>query len=35
MQYQVQFAKEHQANAQLLRDLVEEIERLEDANKNT
>jgi predicted urease superfamily metal-dependent hydrolase len=34
MQYQVQFAKEHQANAQLLRDLVAEIERLEDANKN-
>jgi len=34
MHYQLQFAKEHQANAQLLRDLVAEIERLEDANKN-
>jgi hypothetical protein len=29
MQYQVQYAKEHQENAQLLRDLVAEIERLE------
>jgi len=34
MQHQLQFAKEHQANAQLLRDLVAEIERLENANKN-
>jgi hypothetical protein len=29
MQHQVQYAKEHQENAQLLRDLVAEIERLE------
>ena len=35
-QLHIKYSKEHQANAQLLRKLVAEIERLEnDANKNT
>jgi hypothetical protein len=31
----IKFAKDYQRNAQLLRDMVAEIERLENANKNT